>query len=339
MQSSYLNNLHEMGVMGVGKEIDTNLPFDRYGQPEFAEALVRDVTYRTGIGDDLAEGWARAANRWGRYQEDTDSGLLAFPQWGYAQHYDPRLEVEWSYGSLMGDRDINEHCFNWQTHWMPTITGMAGVEPLVSAEELVNIIAEKTIPYTGDPFMWDYSEGPTGIYSDHRAKEIAWHRRYTRFWKQSIGYCDWVWPFFLNTNSPDMLGASPEGEPKFLNAVTGKNWSFADGIEAGRKIWNLNRAIWALQGRHRDMEKFSGYVHTKPTDAPYWLTVHEDGQWKYSDCIGRVLNKTKFEEWKTKFYEFEGWDTSSGWPTRATLEELGLGKVADELGAAGKLGT
>jgi len=339
MNHSYLYSLYGMGVMGAGKAIDTDLPFERYGQPEFAEALVRDIATRTGVGDDLAEGWARASVKWGRYQEDTDSGLLAFPNWGYAQHYDPRLEVEWSYGSIMGDRDINEHCFNWGNHWMPTITGMAGVEPLVSAEELVTRTSKKTLPYTDDPYMWDYSEGPTGIYSDHRAKEIAWHRYYTRFWKQSIGYCDWVWPYYINTNNPDMDSASPEAEPKFFNAVTGKNWSFVDGIEAGRKVWNLHNAIWTLQGRHRDMVVHSGYVYTKPTDAPYFLTVYEDGAWKYDTCMDRVLNKTKFEEWKTKFYDFVGWDTSSGWPTRATLEGLGQGDVADALQAAGKLGS
>ncbi len=26
--------------------------------------------------------------------------------------------------------------------------------------------------------MFDYSEGPTGIYSDHRIKTVAWHRHY-----------------------------------------------------------------------------------------------------------------------------------------------------------------
>jgi aldehyde:ferredoxin oxidoreductase len=204
---------------------------------------------------------------------------------------------------------------------------------------LANLLSTKTIPYTGDPFMFDYSEGPTGIYSENRAKTIAWHRYYTRFWKQSIGYCDWVWPYWLNTNNPDMASASPEGEPRFFNAVTGNNWSFADGIEAGRKVWNLHNAIWTLQGRHRNMLNFSGYVYNKPTDAPYLLPVYENGEWSYSECLGRVLNKTKWEEFKTRFYTRVGWDTNSGWPTRTTLEGLGLGNVADALQSAGKLGS
>jgi aldehyde:ferredoxin oxidoreductase len=50
------------------------------------------------------------------------------------------------------------------------------------------------------------------------------------------------------------------------------------------------------------------------------------------------MEKDKFDEWKTKFYTLEGWDTSSGWPTRSTLQGLDLGQVADKLEANGKLG-
>jgi len=31
----------------------------------------------------------------------------------------------------------------------------------------------------------------------------------------------------------------------------------ADGMEPGRKIFTLDRAIWTIQGRHRDMEVFA----------------------------------------------------------------------------------
>jgi len=186
--------------------------------------------------------------------------------------------------------------------------------------------------------MFDYSEGPTGIYSSHRVKEIAWHRHYSRFWTQSLGYCDFAWPNFINVNAPDMLGATPEGEPKFLNAVTGRELSFEDGMEVGRRIWNLDRAIWALQGRHRDMEVFTAHVYSQPIERPHVLPVYENGEWKYSSCIGRTLDRDRFEKWKTEYFKFEGWDPSSGWPTRRTLEEMELRQVADELHTKGMLG-
>jgi aldehyde:ferredoxin oxidoreductase len=68
------------------------------------------------------------------------------------------------------------------------------------------------------------------------------------------------------------------------------------------------------------------------------LPVYENGKWAYSANTGRVLNKAKFEEFKTKFYEFEGWNDANGWPKRSTLENLGLKKIADTLQSKSRLG-
>ena len=92
------------------------------------------------------------------------------------------------------------------------------------------------------------------------------------------------------------MGYTPEGEPKFFNAVTGKNISFADGMEVGRRIWNLDRAIWILQGRHRDMEKFAGYVHKLPHRGN--VTVYIDGECSIKRQTV-ILDEAGGEEWKT----------------------------------------
>jgi len=239
----YLIQLYYMGLIGSGQAIDCDLPFDAWASAGFKDTLLKCIAFRHGIGDALAEGIARAAERWGRYKGDTETRLLNLAYWGYMEHNDSAAEVEWSYGSILGDRDINEHSFNLASHQIPRIADLTKTEPIVSAARLVEILASKVIPYQGDPFMFDYSEGPTGIYSSHRVKEIAWHRHYTRFWTESLGYCDFLWPNFINPNAPDMLGATPEGEPRSLNAVTGRELSFKDGMEVGRRIWNLDRAI------------------------------------------------------------------------------------------------
>jgi aldehyde:ferredoxin oxidoreductase len=51
-----------------------------------------------------------------------------------------------------------------------------------------------------------------------------------------------------------------------------------------------------------------------------------------------TLDRDKFDEFKTRFYELQGWEPTTGYPTRAALESLGLGYVADELEGHGKLG-
>jgi len=337
----WLKTLHKKGILGPGKEIDTDLPFDKMGEYEFVEKLVTQLETRQGIGADLHNGAARTAKKWGRFEKDLKSGVLALQYWGYPKHYDARTEVEWGYGSILGDRDCNEHDFMMPCYYSPSMNALAGMETYISAKEVSQIIAEKCKPYN-DPLMIDYSD--EGIYSEHMAKTVAWHRHYTRFWKQSIGYCDWCYADFVNPYAPGYRGITPEAEPKFLNAVTGKNLTFEQGMELGRKIWNLDRAIWILQGRHRDQEVFADFTYEKPQEGhatyeiPYVMTVHEKGKWKYKDVGGRILDRSKFEEWKTKYYTLEGWDPESGWPVRKTLKSMGLDYVADELHSHKKLG-
>jgi aldehyde:ferredoxin oxidoreductase len=338
----WLENLRELDLIGEGKEIESSLPFDEWGTAAFAQALGDSIVNQTDIGADLALGLGACAEKWGRLEEDTTSGILPLQEYGLPHHYDARTEAEWGYGSLIGDRDINEHDFNWHVYWTPTICGMHGVEPAVSAARLAEIVGKKTPPYN-DPMMVDYSDD--GVFSDAMAKTVAWHRHYTRFWKQSMLYCDWAWADFVNPYGPDYEGITPEGEPKFLNAVTGGDMTFEDGMEVGRRIWNLDRAIWVLQGRHRDVEVFAEYNYTTGAapgtttyESPYTMPVYEDGEWSYKSVAGRVLDRARFEEWKTKYYALEGWDTQTGWPTRASLEELDLAHVADALEAADRLG-
>lgn len=337
MSHNWLLGLYKQGILGPGKKINSNLPWDKYDTFEFVEAYTNAIVNGTDIGADLADGMPRAAVKWGLWESATSDGSLARPQWGFQEHYDPRLEVEWSYGSLFGDRDINEHGVNWHVHWMPYVRSMAGQAPIISADEMVNALAKAT--GVNDPKGWDYSV--EGIYGDPKLAAVAWHRHYTRFWKQSLGMCDWAWPLLINYNAgDDHEGATPSYEPKFYSAVTGNKLTWEEGLEIGRKIWNLDRAIWVLQGRTREMEVFSNYVYDVPTVAPYPLPVLRDGAWEYDmKNVGRTLDRAKFEDAKTRFYKIEGWDPKTGWPTKSGLGKLGLENVASALEKAGKLGT
>ena len=277
----------------------------------------------------------RAVKKWGRWEEDSANGTFMYPQWGYYYHYDPRLEVEWGYASVMSERDVNEHGLNWHVHWMPLVCSMVGEKPLVSAEDLVHRLAESTT--LGDPLCFDYSE--EGIYRDATIRKVAWMRHYGRFWVQSMGMCDWVWPYLIDYTSPDGSSkpATPDFEPRMYKAVTGLDITFEESLERGKKIYALDRAIWYLQGRNRDQEVFAEFVYTLPTSAPYFLPVYENGSWTYGTCLNRTLDRAKFETVKDRFYEHEGWDVATGCPTRETLESYGLGYVADALEQAGVL--
>ena len=105
-----------------------------------------------------------------------------------------------------------------------------GLAASIPAAKFADIMAQRMVPFTGDPLMMDYSDGPTGIYSIHKAKQVAWDRHYTRFWKESILYCDQshMFPSFIEF-AKAYEGFTPEAEPLFFNAVTGKNITFSAG--------------------------------------------------------------------------------------------------------------
>ena len=341
----YLRELNQYGIVGLNKEIDCPLMFNRYGQQAFIEQLLNMIAYRNDglgnphpFGDVLAEGFVRAAKKWGRLdgdEGDLKTGRLPFPNWGLPQHKEPRSQLDWSYGSILGDRDINEHGFD-QLRSHPTGSKLYGFQMYASAEELVRIYTDKMVPYQGDLLMLDFST--ENMYSEHIAKLVSWHRYYSRFWKQSTLFCDWRWPDFLNRLAPGKIGSTGISEPKFLKAVTGRNLTFLDGINLGKKIWNLDHAIWTLQGRHRDMVHFSDYLYTQPGVRDQYLPGRENGKWDYINTRGRHFDRDKFDEFKTRFYRLQGWDVSTGYPTRGTLESLDLGYVANELENNNKLG-
>ena len=97
-----------------------------------------------------------------------------------------------------------------------------------------------------------------------------------------------------------------------------------------------------MQGRHRDMEKFSGFMYRPGASAASFgggLPVFDGSKWDWMPVRDMFLEEQGVERWKTAFYQFEGWDAKTGYPNRKTLEGLGLKHVADVLQAKDKLGS
>jgi aldehyde:ferredoxin oxidoreductase len=297
--------------------------------------LYRIIALRQGkLGELASEAAARMAEKLGRYKEDVSSGNLRLSYWGTQEHYSSQVEVEWGFGSLLGERDLMLHQIaNYPLHWM----AQSG-NPYLTAEEASKLYAEAMVPYNDDRYLVDYGEGPTGIYSDSKVKQVAWVKHYEKFWIGAGGFCGWRWPQCITNNTADRRGATPQAEPKFWNAITGKNLNFGDYMEIGHKIYTLDRSIWVLQGRHRDLEVFPDYVYDRPAGGGSELPMVIDGVWKYDGGRGRKLDRAKVEDFKTRFYKFEGYNPENGYPTRATLEKMNLKKVADLLESKGKLG-
>jgi aldehyde:ferredoxin oxidoreductase len=109
---------------------------------------------------------------------------------------------------------------------------------------------------------------------------------------------------------------------KLLSACTGYDIGEEALDRAGERIWNQLRAIDVrYYGRDRaiDESTLDGYAYPAADD-------------------GVVLDREQFLPLLTEYYALSGWNLANGWPTRAKLEELGLGDVADGLERDGRIG-
>jgi aldehyde:ferredoxin oxidoreductase len=325
----YLTYLYEQGLLGPGKQIDSApLPMSQWGELSFREALLDAISRRVGIGDALAEGLCRAAQKWGRLETDRDSGALRLPAWGASSHWTMPF-VEWAYAYILGAGDPT-----WHGLMAPTGVPRDGT-PL---EESLEKLSKKTIPYTDDIFMFNYAwKGEeawrTGIYSPHKAKQVAWSRHYSSFWNESMAFCEMLFP--------ELSSYTPGMEIMYYKAVTGKNDSFADTMRIGQKIWTLVRAIRVMHGRSRQTEDFFPYMY-KPGASGFavygGVPIYENGKWRNDQAPDMYLDRKGVDDFKSHFYALEGWDKEHGWPTRKTMEGFGLKKMADTMAAKGKLG-
>jgi aldehyde:ferredoxin oxidoreductase len=336
----YIKYLYELGVLGPGKKIDSYpLPMDQWGQLSFREAFCDAIARKVGIGAALAEGTLEAAKIWGRLEEDLNSGALRFPAYGASWHHS-LPGVDWAYSYILMSGDPMWHGFMGVTGG-----GGFGGPAAYTAEQLVEMLSKKVEPFTGDPLMfsnaWKGEEArKTGVYSAHKAKMVAWARYFSGFYNESMSLCEMMLPNFIGRSANSIAGPSPELEYNYYQAVTGNKKTFADTIEIGRRIWTMERAIRVMAGRDRSKEQFAPFMFMP--GATFMSLgnkpIYTDGKWSFEDQSDLYLDKAGVEEFKTHYYKLEGWDAQNGWPTRKTLEGLGMKKVADTMAGKGKLG-
>ena len=337
----YIKYLYELGVLGPGKQIDSHpLPMDQWDKLSFRETFCDAIARKIGIGADLAEGTLEAAKKWGRLEEDLNSGALRFPAYGASWHH-TLPGVDWAYSYIFMSGDPMWHGFMSLSGG----GGFGGGPSAYTAEQLVEMMAAKVVPFSGEPLIFSNSwkgedARKTGIYSEHKAKLVAWARRFSGFYNESMSICEMMLPNFIGRSANGIAGPSPELEYSYYQAVTGNKKTFADTMETGRKIWNMERAIRVMAGRHRDKEQFAPFMYMPGATFMSLGSrpVYQGGKWSFEDQGDLYLDKAGVEAFKNHYYKLEGWDVSNGWPTRKTLEGLGMKKVADTMAGKGKLG-
>ncbi|HDL84851.1 MAG TPA: aldehyde:ferredoxin oxidoreductase [Candidatus Acetothermia bacterium] len=102
-----------------------------------------------------------------------------------------------------------------------------------------------------------------------------------------------------------------------VRAVTGWNVSLYELMQVGERRLNMLRAFNAREGIGR----------TDDTLPEKFFSVPLSG----GTSDGYRVDRGKWGQARETYYAMCGWDSATGYPTRATLESLGIGWVADKL--------
>jgi aldehyde:ferredoxin oxidoreductase len=105
---------------------------------------------------------------------------------------------------------------------------------------------------------------------------------------------------------------------EFLSSVTGWEFSIDDLLKIGARRLNMLRAFNCREGLTRDKDSLPQRFFDEPLQG--------------GESDGISIDRREFEVALEEYYRQAGWDLETGNPRRVTLENLGLGWIADELG-------
>lgn len=244
-----------------------------WGNYEAMIEICRKVAKREGIGDLLAEGGIRVAQKLGRGAENC---------------------ITHSKGILQTTSDVR-----WNPYYM---LGLA-----VATRGADHLRGAATVSTAKDGSRAGVYEGAAqAVYSRQTLGTIA----------DSLEVCK-----FSTTWSGMELTVKVLAE--LFSLATGIDVDEKEISKIADRIWTLERAFIVREGISRKDDVLVGRLANEPMHGgPY---------------DGLKVDRQKWDKMIDEYYDFVGWDKETGVPTRATLESLGLGEVADELARMGKL--
>ena len=198
-----------------------------------------------------------------------------------------------------------------------------GVEGSFVSTDVLRAIAKR---FFGGENAFDFStyEGKA------LAAQMIQDREYA---KECLILCDFSWPMRYVRYSEDHVG-DPTVESKVLTAITGREIDEQGLYRIGERVFNLQRAILVREGhKGRESDSLSETDFTVPLKSdpgnPEVLVTGADGE--VISRKGAVIDKEKFEDMKSEYYQLRGWDIKTGLQRKSKLEELDLSDIAEQL--------
>jgi aldehyde:ferredoxin oxidoreductase len=137
----------------------------------------------------------------------------------------------------------------------------------------------------------------------------------------SLGLC----AFLTTIWAPAPNAIDQTDMANLLSSVTGTHIHENELLEVGSRIHNVEKAFNVL---HTNWTREQDYPPKRFVNEP----VQMSGELK-----GERLDLEKWDNMLDDYYDKHGWDRITSWPTRVTLENLGLKDIADVLKDASKL--
>ena len=296
-----------------------------WGNESAVIEMIRKIAYREGIGDVLAEGSARAAQKIGKGAEKYALTLKGMELY----RAEPRTDTTVKHMSI-------------------------AVSPRGGDNQYTTLNSPES--------FFDRFSGPENFSADISewgAKEVGWSEdEYLRWWVNyldmfdgvkkeiygdppSVDACDpgnlkgkvpmakWYGELVCITDSLGLCvysgnGSGAMGPTHYANlysACTGWQITPPEIMKTGERIFNLMRAYLVREGLTRKDDNYPARFYEEPI-----LEGPTKGASLSRDTIDNALDE---------YYNLVGWDKRTGVPTTRKLVELGLDYVADELDKMG----
>jgi aldehyde:ferredoxin oxidoreductase len=314
---------------GIITEEQTGLPLTKIGSTEFSEKFMRMVAYREGFGAVLANGIVSAAGEIGPKAVALLPKVIS-TRGSEKKDYDPRLLMITAMTYATEPRRAIQ-----QLHEVSSMAmAWAGMGPAAKPGSMFSSADFRKVA----EILW--GSAIAADFSTWEGKALAAKKMQDRvFFKESMVICDLRWTM---TQTGRVLGTSKDTvtEEQVYSAITGKEIDRAGVAAIGERIFNQQRAILLKQGwGGRNGDRLLDYFFTAPfKKGELFFNVNGTMPGKDGEVISKVgetVDKEKFEQLKTEYYGYRGWDKATGYPSKAKLQELGLDDVAADLAKRG----
>jgi aldehyde:ferredoxin oxidoreductase len=302
---------------GLFTEEETGIPWSEFGNMNFITKFVEKLLERNEFTAKIGDGARVAAYQMG--DKAIELYKAYFPARNQSQHYSvrafPEVLLQWATDSRDPLSDAHDWiCLvYWAGEYWPRDQKGA-----LNREQLVNCAIDAYgSENAADAFTYT-DKAKTAIIVQHMSRL-----------KNSLVLCDWSsFPINTSANTPDYKG-DPDMERRLFNACVGMDVDKLEWIRYGERIFNVERAIMARDGRRRKDDTVEDYYfRVRETEVAAWEPEREEKP---------IAKPEEFEKMLTEYYTLRGADATTGLPGKARLDALKLGSIRAELEERGIL--